>query len=127
MSLFKKILFIILIIILGVIIFFLIGSTVTKNLDTYIYDLPYAEGTSHKVVQGYGGRFSHTNEAALDFGMPVSTPIYAAREGVIYSYKDDSNEGGPFSKYKYKANYIIIKHMMAALAVIGIYDKMVLL
>jgi murein DD-endopeptidase MepM/ murein hydrolase activator NlpD len=42
--------------------------------------------------------------------MPIGTPIYAAREGIIFSYKDDSDEGGPFSKYKNKANYIIIKH-----------------
>ena len=110
MSLLKKIFFILLIIVSGIIIFFLVGSKVTKNLDTYIYDLPYAEGSSYKVVQGYGGRFSHTHEAALDFGMPIGTPIYAAREGVIYSFKDDSNEGGFSSKYKYKANYIIIKH-----------------
>ena len=110
MSLFKRILFILLIFVISVAIFFSIGTEVTKNLDTYIYDLPYAEGDSHKVVQGYGGRFSHTNEAALDFRMPVGTPIYAAREGIIYSYKDDSNEGGPFSKYNHKANYIIIKH-----------------
>lgn len=110
MSLLKKILFIILIIILGAIIFFSIGSEITKNLDDYVYELPYAEGTGHKVVQGYGGRFSHTNNAALDFGMPEGTPIYAAREGIIYAFKDNSNEGGPFSTYDHKANYIIIKH-----------------
>ena len=91
-------------------IFFLTPSEVTKNLDNYVYDLPYAEGTAHKVVQGYGGRFSHTNEAALDFGMAVGTPIHAAREGVVYSFKDNSNQGGPFSKYSHRANYIIIKH-----------------
>jgi murein DD-endopeptidase MepM/ murein hydrolase activator NlpD len=48
--------------------------------------------------------------AAIDFEMPVGTPVYAARGGIIYSYKDNSDEGGPFSKYKNKANYIIIKH-----------------
>ena len=109
MSLFKRILFILLIFVISVAIFFSIGTEVTKNLDTYIYDLPYAEGDSYNVVQGYGGRFSHTNEAALDFGMPVGTPIYAAREGIIYSYKDDSSEGGIFTRNE-KANYIIIKH-----------------
>ncbi len=90
--------------------YFSLGSEVTKNLDTYIYDLPYEKGTRHKVVQGYGGRFSHTNKAALDFEMPEGTSIYAAREGSVFSFKDDSNEGGPFSKYERKANYIIIKH-----------------
>jgi murein DD-endopeptidase MepM/ murein hydrolase activator NlpD len=101
---------IVVLIVAGVIVYFSLGSEVTKNLDTYIYDLPYEKGTRHKVVQGYGGRFSHTNKAALDFEMPEGTSIYAAREGSVFSFKDDSNEGGPFSKYERKANYIIIKH-----------------
>src|SRR4051812_36721643 len=91
-------------------IYFSLGSKVTKNLDPYIYELPYKEGSKYKVVQGYGGRFSHKNKAALDFRMPVGTPIYAARDGVVYRYKDDSNEGGPFPWYTRKANYIIIQH-----------------
>ena len=94
----------------GAAIYFSLDSPVTENIDTYVYDLPYREGTSHKVVQGYGGRFSHKNKAALDFQMRVGTPIYAARGGTVYSFKDDSDEGGPFAKYETKANYIIIKH-----------------
>lgn len=95
--------------IVGVVVYFLSGSEVTKNLDTYVYELPFKEGTSHKVVQGYGGMFSHKNKAALDFDVPEGTPVYAAREGVVYAHKDNSNEGGPFTNEK-KANYIIIKH-----------------
>ncbi len=86
------------------------STKVTNNLDTYIYNLPYKEGTSHKVVQGYGGLFSHNGLAALDFYMPIGTGIYAAREGVIYAYKEDGQIGGPLPKYKNHANYIIIKH-----------------
>ena len=97
-------------IIAGLAVYFSLGSPVTKNLDTCIYDLPYQQGTKHKVVQGYGGRFSHKNKAALDFEMPDGTPVHAARGGTIYSYKDDSNEGAPFPTYDGKANYIIIKH-----------------
>jgi murein DD-endopeptidase MepM/ murein hydrolase activator NlpD len=106
----KKIALIIIFIIAAIAVYFSLGSKVTENLDTYVYDLPFEIGTSHRVVQGYGGRFSHTNKAALDFSMPVGTPVYAAREGIIYSYKDDSNEGGPFPGYAKKANYIIIQH-----------------
>ena len=93
-----------------VVVYFSLSSKVTKNLDTYIYDLPFKPGIGYKVVQGYGGLFSHKNIAALDFSMPEGTPIYAARSGVIYAFKDDSNEGGPFSKYSKKANYIRVKH-----------------
>ena len=85
-------------------------TSVTKNIDSYVYELPFEKGAEHKVVQGYGGLFSHIHTAALDFDMAVGTIVYAAREGTIYRYKDNSDEGGLSSKYKYKANYIIIKH-----------------
>ena len=85
-------------------------TPVTKNIDEYIYNLPYQKGTKHRIVQGYGGLFSHSNIAALDFAMPIGTPVCAAREGVIYSYKDGSNEGGISFSNKNKANYIIVKH-----------------
>jgi murein DD-endopeptidase MepM/ murein hydrolase activator NlpD len=106
----KRAFFIILLIAAGLFIFSLSSSKVTENLDDYIYDLPFEKGTKHRVVQGYGGLFSHKNIAALDFAMPEGTSVYASRGGVIYSYKDDSNEGGPFPDYSKKANYIIVKH-----------------
>ena len=106
----KKIIFTFLFIIAGLIVYFSLSSKVTNNLDTYIYELPFKEGTRQTVVQGYGGMFSHKHKAALDFSMPEGTLIYAAREGVIYSFKDDNYEGGVFKKYENRANYIIIKH-----------------
>ena len=110
----KKILLILLIsfliIVVGLAIYFSLTTEVTKNLDSYIYDLPYKEGTSHKVVQGYGGMFSHKYKSALDFSMAVGTPVYAAREDIIYSSKEDSDEGGPWPSYQNKANYIIVMH-----------------
>jgi murein DD-endopeptidase MepM/ murein hydrolase activator NlpD len=95
---------------IGLLIFFYYSTSVTKNVDNYEYKLPFNNGTKHRVVQGYGGLFSHSYIAALDFEMPIGTPICAARGGIIYNFKDDSDEGGLFSKYKNKANYIIIKH-----------------
>jgi len=109
-SIIKKIFFISLFIIVCLFIFSILGSDVTKNLDNYTYDLPFEKETKHRIVQGYGGLFSHKNIAALDFDMPVGTPVFAAREGVIYAFKYDSDEGGPFPKYKNKANFIIVKH-----------------
>jgi len=106
----KKSLFVLAMITIACIIYFSLGSKVTENLDTFVYELPFKAGAKHKVVQGYGGRFSHKNKAALDFSVPVGTPVHAARGGVVFSFKDNSDEGGPFSKYGKKANYIIIKH-----------------
>ena len=95
---------------IGLVFLFFYSTSVTKNIDNYEYELPFQKGSKHRVVQGYGGLFSHRCIAAIDFEMPVGTSIYAARGGIIYGYKDDSNEGDLFSKYKNKANYIIIKH-----------------
>jgi murein DD-endopeptidase MepM/ murein hydrolase activator NlpD len=106
----KKIFLLLLFLFLCAFIFTNFKSKITQNIDTYIYNLPYQKSTSHKVVQGYGGLFSHKNIAALDFSMPIGTPIYAAREGMIFSYKDNSNVGGILPKYKNQANYIIIQH-----------------
>ena len=95
---------------IGLVILFYYSTSVTKNIDNYEYKLPFKKGAKYRVVQGYGGLFSHRYIAAIDFEMPIGTPVCAARGGIIYSYKDDSDEGGIFSKYKNKANYIIIKH-----------------
>ncbi len=95
---------------IGFIFFFTWTTTVTTNLDSYVYDLPYKKGTEHRIVQGYGGLFSHDHIAAIDFAMPVGTEVFAARPGYVYAYKDDSSVGGPFPKYKGQANYLIIKH-----------------
>ena len=103
----KILLIVVLILAIGGYFFFTSSTAVTTNIDKYEYDLPFKKGTKYRVIQGYGGLFSHSHIAALDFAMPTGTPVYAAREGVIYNYKDDSDEGGPFSKYKNKANYII--------------------
>jgi murein DD-endopeptidase MepM/ murein hydrolase activator NlpD len=98
--------------IIGVILIILFTwqTEVTKNVDDYIYELPFEKGTKHRIVQGYGGLFSHSHLAALDFEMPVGTPVYAAREGTVYSYKDNSSAGGFGSGNKNKANYLIIQH-----------------
>jgi murein DD-endopeptidase MepM/ murein hydrolase activator NlpD len=94
----------------ALVILFYYSTSVTKNVDNYEYELPFQKGAEYRVVQGYGGLFSHRHIAAIDFEMPIGTPVYAARGGIIYSYQDDSDEGGFFSSYKNKANYIIIEH-----------------
>ena len=106
-----KIFFVIVVVLAtGLLVFLFYHTSVTSNLDSYEYQLPYSIGTSHRVVQGYGGLFSHRHIAAIDFEMPVGTHVFAAREGTIYSYKDNSDEGGFSSGFKNKANYIIVKH-----------------
>lgn len=106
----KKRYFVLLIAIAGLLFYYVYAGRITANTDTYIYALPFERGSSYEVVQGYGGLFTHQQIAALDFAMPEGTPVCAAREGTVYSYKDDSHEGGLLPGNKRKANYLIIRH-----------------
>jgi len=106
----KKITVVFLILVLLVTVLWFLGSEVSTHSDDYVYNLPFKKGSSHRVIQGYGGWFSHKGVAAIDFYMPVGTPVYAAREGVVYRYKEDSEKGGLLPGNKKQANYLIIKH-----------------
>ena len=81
------------------------------NDDTsYIYALPYEEGASFRVIQGYFSRFTHKERAALDFNMKRGTNITAAREGVVVRVKEDGDRGGLNKKYRPFGNNIVIQH-----------------
>ena len=110
MRFFKMLLLVLLVIAGGCFIYFSLGSEVSDKLDSYVYELPFEKGKSFEVVQGYGGRFSHKNKAAIDFRMPEGTPVHAAREGIVYAYKESIDEGGPFPGNEKKSNYVIIRH-----------------
>jgi murein DD-endopeptidase MepM/ murein hydrolase activator NlpD len=56
-----------------------------------VYSLPFARGTRFEVTQGYRGSFSHNGAGAfaVDFAMPIGTPVRAARGGRVVSTRDD--------------------------------------
>ncbi len=81
-----------------------------RDDTSYVYHLPYANKTSHKLVQGYFSSFSHKNRAALDFKMKRGTTIFAAREGVVVRVKEDGDRGGWKREYRPYGNVIIIQH-----------------
>ena len=111
---------------LPILLIFLAGCTVSKNPlrkevkllqkgiikdDTsYIYALPYENNTAHLLVQGYFGRFTHKERAALDFKMKRGTKILAARDGVVIRMKEDGVHGAIKKEYRSEGNYIIIQH-----------------
>jgi murein DD-endopeptidase MepM/ murein hydrolase activator NlpD len=90
----------------------ILGSVDSVHEDSHVYLLPYAPGIAFRVSQGNHGSFSHTgpDEYAIDWAMPVGTPVLAARGGLVVKTKDDSNEGGPDRKYLNLANCILIRH-----------------
>jgi murein DD-endopeptidase MepM/ murein hydrolase activator NlpD len=88
------------------------GSTSAEHDDGYVYTLPYMAGRSYRVSQGYNGEYSHfgSDQYAIDWRMPLGTPIHAARGGIVVGVKSDSGVGGNSSKYDWDANYILIRH-----------------
>ncbi len=95
-----------------------LGSSVAVHDDAYVYTLPFAPDSAYRVTQGYNGSYSHTgpDQYAIDFKMPVGTPVYAAREGMVVKAKVDSTTGGPNRSYLNSANYILIRHADGTLA-----------
>jgi murein DD-endopeptidase MepM/ murein hydrolase activator NlpD len=81
-----------------------------KDDTSFVYGLPFESGKAHLLVQGYFGKFSHKERAALDFKMKRGTKILAARDGVVIRVKEDGDKGGWNRKYRSYGNNIIIQH-----------------
>lgn len=88
------------------------GSAFAVHQDRYLYKLPFTKGASVHVSQGYHGDTSHKGLSAyaVDFPVPVGTPIYAAREGIVVGAEGSSNIGGATPEYRKHANYVILEH-----------------
>jgi murein DD-endopeptidase MepM/ murein hydrolase activator NlpD len=83
---------------------------ILKDDTSYVYALPFEEGKTFRVIQGYFSRFTHKERAALDFNMKRGTKICAAREGVVVRVKEDGKKGGLDKKYRTDGNNIVIQH-----------------
>ena len=81
-----------------------------KEDTSYVYWLPYADGTTHRLVQGYYSGYSHKNRAALDFKMKQGTHIHAARDGLVVRLIEENNKGGWNKRNRKYANLIVIEH-----------------
>jgi murein DD-endopeptidase MepM/ murein hydrolase activator NlpD len=89
-----------------------IGSRNATHDDDYLYMLPYASGTSYRVIQGFDSRFSHSGveQFAVDFKMDVGTPVHAAREGVVARVEESNDKGCWQDGCGQYANFIVIMH-----------------
>ena len=81
-----------------------------KDDTSYVYALPFENGKTFRVIQGYFSHFTHKERAALDFNMKRGTNIAAAREGVVVRVKEDGLKGGLNKKYRSEGNNIVIQH-----------------
>jgi murein DD-endopeptidase MepM/ murein hydrolase activator NlpD len=82
--------------------------------DHAAYRLPFEDGLGFVVSQAHGGKLtSHNNREnlyAVDFAMPIGTPIVAARSGVVIDVTLRHHEGGFNISYMDKANTVAIVH-----------------
>ena len=88
-----------------------LGRVDADHDDSYLYRLPYGDDVSFPIIQGYGARLSHrgAERFTLDFGMPVGTPVHAARDGVVVLVEDSHDAGcareecGRFANFRGRA------------------------
>ncbi|MBN1114863.1 MAG: M23 family metallopeptidase [Oligoflexia bacterium] len=86
-------------------------ETVTSSMPEI--KLPYQNGTSHLVTQGYNGDYSHDSaphNLALDFEMPENTAIVAVAAGKVMALKEDSDTNCTSSSCADSANYVLVDH-----------------
>ena len=89
------------------------GDPNSKVDETYLYSLPYPDRKKYKIVQSFGGKFSHNkphSRYAIDFGMAIGDTITAARDGIVFFVKEDSDEHCRTRKCVSKGNKVLILH-----------------
>ncbi len=87
------------------------GNHLQDDFDRgFGYDLPYEKGQSFTLYQGYNGTFSHKNKYALDFTMPIGTPITAIRDGVVVKVIEENDKSCKTPNCQEFNNYITVYH-----------------
>lgn len=77
------------------------------------YSLPYPKGKRYKIIQSFGGKFSHNkphSKYAIDFGTQVGDTITAIRDGKVFFVKENSKEHCKTQECINKANKLFILH-----------------
>jgi murein DD-endopeptidase MepM/ murein hydrolase activator NlpD len=89
-----------------------LGRVDADHDDDYLYRLPYGDDASFPVIQSYDSKLSHrgAEQFTVDFGMPVGTPVYAAREGVVVLLEDRHLAGCSHEECGRFANFVVVLH-----------------
>lgn len=87
------------------------GDFTLEKYDVgFKYYLPFKQGTSSRVKQGYLEDFSHQDTFAIDFEMSEGTQIYAAREGVVVKVVQEHTTSCRTNDCNEFDNYILVYH-----------------
>lgn len=84
--------------------------------SSYIYSLPFENNKKVFLIQAYDSKMSHKGEIALDFKIKKKTKVCAARDGVVISAREDSEDGGLKPENMSDGNYISIQHYDGSVA-----------
>ncbi|NKI34258.1 M23 family metallopeptidase [Wenzhouxiangella sp. XN79A] len=91
-----------------------------------VYRVPLRADTPIRIGQGFGGAFSHNEPGshhAVDFSVPVGTPIVAARGGVVMdSARNFHRSGDDLARDGPRANFVRILHDDGSMAVYAHLD-----
>jgi murein DD-endopeptidase MepM/ murein hydrolase activator NlpD len=89
-----------------------VGRIDADHDDAYLYRLPYGADVSFPIIQGYDAKLSHrgAERFTLDFGMPVGTPVHAARDGVVVLVEDSHDTGCAREECGRLANFVVVLH-----------------
>ena len=89
-----------------------LGRVDADHDDGYLYRLPYGDEVSFPIIQGYDAKLSHrgAERFTLDFGMPVGTPVHAARDGVVVLVEDSLDRGCAREQCGRFAIFVVVLH-----------------
>ena len=97
-----------------------LGDPAAAHQPDQPYTPPFAPGQRFLITQAFDGAFSHQHPQsrhAVDLALPLGTPVWAARAGLIMEIADDFRDGGVDPKYQSRANAIRILHADGTMAV----------
>jgi len=89
-----------------------VGRIDASHDDDQLYAFPYSTDKAYRILQTYGSRFSHRGreEFAIDFDMPIGTPVHAARSGVVARIVESNSKGCWEDGCGQYANFVVILH-----------------
>jgi len=97
-----------------------LGTPGAQHLPHEPYRAPFAVGASYQISQAYPTRATHNtpdSEYAVDLALPDSTPVYAAREGIVINLQHDAFRGAPSPLLLDQANMVEILHDDGTIAI----------